>query len=145
MPSSLPMCWPLVLWVDDRADSRRLMLSMVDYLNTRGDSQAAARRPTAAGPLAPLPGPDHPDVLQVAAVLTHALVNVGEADQARALAKKLERCRRVFGPDHPATLHSAAGLTVALALLGEAEQAAPWARTPWSAARACSAPITWSR
>jgi DNA-binding SARP family transcriptional activator len=110
---------------DDRADSRRLMLSMVDYLNTRGDSQAS--RLVAQQLLdrwRPRLGPDHPDVLQVAAVLTHALVNVGEAEQARALGQDtLERCRRVFGPDHLDTLHSAAGLTVALDLLGEAEQA----------------------
>jgi DNA-binding SARP family transcriptional activator len=110
---------------DDRADSRRLMLSTVDYLNTKGDSQAS--RLVAQQLLdrwRPRLGPDHPNVLQVAAVLTHALVNVGQAEQARALGQDtLERCRRVFGPDHLATLHSAAGLTVALAALGEAEQA----------------------
>jgi hypothetical protein len=109
---------------DDRADSRRLMLSMVDYLNTRGDSQAS--RLVAQQLLdrwRPRLGPDHPDVLQIAAVLTHALVNVGEAEQARAVGQDtLERCRRVFGPDHLATLYSAAGLSLALANLGEAEQ-----------------------
>ena len=109
---------------DDRADSRRLMLSMVEYLNIRGDRASRLVAQQLLDRWRPRLGPDHPDVLQVAAVLTHALVNVGEAEQARALGQDtLERCRRVFGPDHPATLHSAAGLTVALGLLGEAEQA----------------------
>jgi Tetratricopeptide repeat len=97
---------------DDRADSRRLMLSMVDYLNTRGDSQAS--RLVAQQLLdrwRPRLGPDHPDVLQVAAILTHALVNVGEAEQARALGQDtLGRCTRVFGPDHPITLRLAQAL-----------------------------------
>jgi hypothetical protein len=60
----------------------------------------------------------------VASVLTYALAELGEHQQARALGQDtLERCRRALGPDHLATLYSAAGLTLALANLGEAEQA----------------------
>jgi hypothetical protein len=117
---------------DDRADSRRLMLSTIDYLNTRGDSQASRLiTQQLLDRWRHHLGPDHPDILQSAAVLTFALVNLdkaeqarGEAEQARRLGQdSLERCRRVLGPDHMITVDCAAGLTVALARLGEAEQA----------------------
>jgi len=117
---------------DDRADSRRLMLSTIDYLNTRGDSQASRLiTQQLLDRWRHHLGPDHPDILQSAAVLTFALANLGEAEQARGEAEQarrlgqdtLERCRRVLVPDHMATIGVAAGLTYILAELGEHQQA----------------------
>jgi hypothetical protein len=46
-------------------------------------------------------GPDHPITLTAAATLTDALVRLGEAEPARALAEDTRRrCRRTLGPDH---------------------------------------------
>ena len=43
--------------------------------------------------------------LNAAAVLTLALVALGDAEPARALGEDtVERCRRVLGPEHPVTL-----------------------------------------
>ena len=73
---------------DDRADSRRLMLSTVDYLNTRGDSQTS--RLIAQALLDRWRdhlGPAHPDTLRSATVLTFALAWLGEYEQARALGQ----------------------------------------------------------
>jgi DNA-binding SARP family transcriptional activator len=110
---------------DDRADSRRLMLSTVDYLNTRGDSRTS--RLIAQALLDRWRdhlGPAHPDTLRSATVLTFALAWLGEYGQARALGQDtLERCRRALGPDHPHTVRSATALTFTLAELGEHEQA----------------------
>jgi Tetratricopeptide repeat len=50
-------------------------------------------------------GPDHPITLEAAAALTIALVELGEAESARALREDtLQRCRQVYGPDHPIML-----------------------------------------
>ena len=110
---------------DDRADSRRLMLSTVDYLNTRGDSRTS--RLIAQALLDRWRdhlGPAHPDTLRSATVLTFALTWLGEYEQARALGQDtLERCRRALGPNHPHTVRSATALTFTLAELGEHEQA----------------------
>jgi hypothetical protein len=56
--------------------------------------------------------------------LIYALVQVGEAEPARALGEDtLQRCRRVFGRDHSVTLTAAAALTGALVQMGDAEPA----------------------
>jgi DNA-binding SARP family transcriptional activator len=110
---------------DDRADSRRLMLSTVDYLNTRGHSQTS--RLIAQALLDRWRdhlGPAHPDTLRLATVLTFALAWLGEYQQARALGQDtLARCRQALGPNHPHTVRSATALTFTLAELGEHEQA----------------------
>jgi hypothetical protein len=110
---------------DDRADNRRLMLSTVEYLNTRGDSQPSRLiTQQVLDRWRHCLGPDHADSLQSATFLTAALGELGEAEQARQLGHDtLERCQRVLGPDHMTTVASAASLTSALAGLGEAEQA----------------------
>jgi tetratricopeptide repeat protein len=49
-------------------------------------------------------GLDHPTTLRAATALTVALVQLGEAEQARTLGEDtLRRSRRVLGPDHPIT------------------------------------------
>jgi DNA-binding SARP family transcriptional activator len=110
---------------DDRADSRRLMLSTVDYLNTRGDSRTS--RLIAQALLVRWRdrlGPAHPDTLRLATVLTFALAWLGEHEQARTLGlDTLARCRRALGPNHPHTMRSATALTFTLAEFGEHEQA----------------------
>jgi hypothetical protein len=69
-------------------------------------------------------GPDQVITLQAAATLTHALNQLGQAEQARALGEDtLQRSRRVLGPDHPTTLDAATALTLALVQLGEVEPA----------------------
>jgi hypothetical protein len=56
--------------------------------------------------------------------LIHALVQLGEAQPARALGEDtLQRCRRVYGPDHSVTLTAAAALTSPLVQVGDAEPA----------------------
>jgi DNA-binding SARP family transcriptional activator len=110
---------------DDRADSRQLMLSTVDYLNTRGDSRTS--RLIAQALLdrwRDRLGPAHPDTLRSATVLTFALAWLGEHEQARVLGQDtLARCQQALGPDHPHTVRAATALTYALAELGEHEQA----------------------
>jgi hypothetical protein len=59
-------------------------------------------------------GPDHPITLWAAAALASALVQLGEAEAARALGEDtLQRSRRVLGPDHPIIqyLTEAAGIS----------------------------------
>jgi hypothetical protein len=81
-----------------------------------------------------------------AGALTHALVQLGEAESAHALAQdSQQRCRRELGPDHATTLEAATGLTLALAQAGEAEPAQALGRTPCSEAAGCSARATRSR
>jgi hypothetical protein len=110
---------------DHHADSRQLMLGTIDYLNIRGDSRTS--RVLARELLDRWRqglGPDHPDTITLATVLTFALAWMAEGEQARLLGQDtLERCRRVLGPDHPTTLASAGALILALALLAETEQA----------------------
>jgi hypothetical protein len=110
---------------DDRANNRRLMLSTVEYLNTRGDSQPSRRiTQQVLDRWRHRLGPDHPDSLQTATFLTAALGELGEADQARQLGHDtLERSQRILGPDHMVTLTSAAVLTFVLLYQGELEQA----------------------
>jgi DNA-binding SARP family transcriptional activator len=110
---------------DDRADNRRLMLSTVEYLNTRGDSQPSRRiTQQVLDRWRHRLGPDHPDSLQSATFLTAELGALGEAEQARELGHDtLERCQRVLGPDHMVTLTSAAVLSFVLLYQGEADQA----------------------
>jgi DNA-binding SARP family transcriptional activator len=110
---------------DDRADSRRLVLSTVDYLNVRGDSRTS--RMVAHALLDRWRhhlGADHPDTLRAATILTFALAWLGEHKQARTLGEDtLGQCRQVLDPDHPHTLRAATALTFTLAELGEHEQA----------------------
>jgi hypothetical protein len=110
---------------DHSAAGRRLVLNTIRYLQARGDSHASR---AVADPLLDrwrsILGPDHPDTLAVASMLTVAVFALGEINPARALGEDtLQRCRRVIGPDHPITLWAAAALTLALAQLGEAEPA----------------------
>ena len=109
---------------DNRADSRRLMLSTVEYLNTRGDSQTSRRiAQDLLDRWRRVLGPDHPDTLRSAMNLTFALSNLAE-DEARPLGQDtLDRSRRVLGPDHPDTLRLAANLALIQAWQGEHEQA----------------------
>jgi hypothetical protein len=59
-----------------------------------------------------------------AAALTLALVQLGQAESARALGEDtLQRSRRVLGPDHLLSLWAAVAVTLALDRLGEAESA----------------------
>jgi DNA-binding SARP family transcriptional activator len=110
---------------DDRADNRRLMLSTVEYLNTRGDSQASRLiTQQVLDRWRHCLGPDHPDSLQAATFLTAALGELGEAEKAHRLGHDtLERCQRILGPTHLTTLTAAAVLTFVLLNQGEAEQA----------------------
>ena len=87
---------------DDRADSRRLMLSTVDYLNTRGHSQTS--RLIAQALLDRWRdhlGPAHPDTLRLATVLTFALAWLGEHEQARALGQDTGALPASAGPQPP--------------------------------------------
>jgi class 3 adenylate cyclase len=102
---------------------RQLLLDTARYLHAHGDSSSSR---AVAEPLLDrwrsALGPDHPDTLTAASILTVALNELGEAEPARGLGEDtLERCRRVLGPDHPTTLWAAAALTAALVGLGQAE------------------------
>jgi hypothetical protein len=67
----------------------------------------------------------------------------GDSSGSRAVAEQhLDRWRSILGPDHPDTLAAANHLTVALLSLAKWSRPARWARTPCSAAAACSAPTT---
>jgi hypothetical protein len=51
-------------------------------------------------------GDDHNTTLVMAATLSIALAQLGEAESARALGEDtLQRCHRTLGPDHPITLY----------------------------------------
>lgn len=53
-------------------------------------------------------GPDHPDTLAAASILTGVLDVLVDAEPARALGEDtLQRDRQAPGPDHPITLHPA--------------------------------------
>jgi TIR domain-containing protein/tetratricopeptide repeat protein len=110
---------------DHSPAGRRLVLDTIRYLQARGDSHASR---AIAEPLLDrwrsILGPDHPDPLTAASMLTVARFALGETDSARTLGEDtLQRCRQVLGPDHPTTLWAAAALTLALAQLGEADPA----------------------
>ena len=85
---------------------RRLILNTSRYLQTHGDGHAS--RAVCEQLLdrwrASL-GPDDPDTLTAATILTRALIQLGEAEPARTLGEDtLQRARRVLGPDHAVTL-----------------------------------------
>jgi class 3 adenylate cyclase len=108
---------------DHSPDGRQLLLDTARYLHARGDSfsSRAVGKPLLDRWRSTL-GPDHPDTLTAASILTVALNELGEAEPARGLGEDtLQRCRRVLGPDHPTTLWAAAALTAALVGLGQAE------------------------
>jgi class 3 adenylate cyclase len=110
--------------LDDHSPAgRQLLLDTARYLHAHGDSSSsrAVGEPLLDRWQSTL-GPDHPDTLTAASILTIALNELGEAEPARGLGEDtLERCRRVLGPDHPTTLWAAAALTAALVGLGQAE------------------------
>ena len=107
--------WELA-WLLDRAGA---------YRSARGEPRDAlplARRAHAL--YQARLGDDHPDTLASAGNLAIRLVELGEYEQARALAEDtLTRRRRVLGEDHPNTLTSANLFARCLAALGEYEQA----------------------
>lgn len=107
---------------DHTPAGRRLVLDTARYLHAHGDSDSsrAVGEPLLERWRSVL-GPDHPDTLTAASILTVALNELGDAEQARRLGTDtLERGRRVLGPDHPSTLWAAAALTAALVGLGQA-------------------------
>ncbi len=109
---------------DHSPAGRQLVLDTARYLHAHGDSDSsrAVGEPLLERWRSVL-GPDHPDTLAAASILTVALNGIGDAEQARSLgADTLERCRRVLGPDDPSTLWAAAALTNALVGLGQAEE-----------------------
>jgi hypothetical protein len=110
---------------DHDPGSRQLVLDTARYLQAIGDSKAT--RVVSAQLLdrwRPLLGPDHPDTLAAASILTLALFWLGEPESARALGQDtLQRARRTLGPDHVIALSTAAALTAALLELGEEEPA----------------------
>jgi class 3 adenylate cyclase len=108
---------------DHSPAGRQLLLDTARYLHAHGDSSSswAVGEPLLDRWRSTL-GPDHPDTLTAASILTIALNQLGEAEPARGLGEDtLERCRRVLGPDHPTTLWAAAALTAALVGLGQFE------------------------
>jgi Tetratricopeptide repeat len=109
---------------DHSPAGRQLVLDTARYLHAHGDSDSsrAVGEPLLERWRSVL-GPDHPDTLTAASILTVALNELGDAEQARSLgADTLERCRRVLGSDDPSTLWAAAALTAALVGLGQAEE-----------------------
>ncbi|HEV7726453.1 MAG TPA: FxSxx-COOH system tetratricopeptide repeat protein, partial [Modestobacter sp.] len=107
---------------DSSPASRHLVLDTIRYLQAHGDSHGGR---AVGEPLLDrwrsILGPDHPDTLCAASMLTVALISVGEVKPGRALGEDtLQRCRRVLGPDHLITLWAAAALTLALDQVGEA-------------------------
>jgi hypothetical protein len=108
---------------DHSPAGRQLLLDTARYLHAHGDSASsrAVGEPLLDRWRSTI-GPDHPDTLTAASILTLALNELGEAEPARCLGEDtLQRCRRVLGPDPPATLWAAAALTAALLGLGQAE------------------------
>ncbi|HEY5848296.1 MAG TPA: FxSxx-COOH system tetratricopeptide repeat protein [Microlunatus sp.] len=106
---------------DHSADGRRLLLDIARYLHGHGDSASsrAVAQPMLDRWRANI-GADHTDTLTAASILTIALNELGESEQAIRLGEDtLQRCRRVLGPDHPTTLWAAAALTAALVGLGQ--------------------------
>jgi class 3 adenylate cyclase len=109
---------------DHSPAGRQLVLDTARYLHAHGDSDSsrAVGEPLVERWRSVL-GPDHPDTLTAASILTVALNELGDAEQARSLGvDTLERCRRVLGADHPTTLWAAAALTAALVGLGRADE-----------------------
>ena len=110
---------------DQNADTRRLMLDTVAYLNVNADARAGQRIATdLLGRWRAGPGVDHGDTLLLAGYLTLALFWLGRADEARSLGQDtLPRARRVLGANHPDTLRLAVYLVLALAWTGDADEA----------------------
>ncbi len=110
---------------DHCAAGRQLVLDTVRYLQAHGDSHAAR---AVAEPLLDrwrvVLGPDHPDTLTAASIVTFAFVSVAEAARAQALGSDtLQRCRRVLGANHDTTLRTADALSQALFSVCEIEAA----------------------
>jgi hypothetical protein len=107
---------------DQSPTGRHLILDTTRYLQARGNSSASrAVAETLLDRWRRMLGPDHPDTLTAASLLTRALVSLGMAEPARPLGEDtLQRCRRVLGPEHPTTLWATAALTRALVQQGEA-------------------------
>jgi TIR domain-containing protein/tetratricopeptide repeat protein len=110
---------------DHSPAGRRLILDTIRYLQVNGDSSGSR---AVVEPLLDrwraILGPDDPDTLTAAGILTIARFTMGEAEQARTLGEDtLQRCRRVLGPDHPTTLRAAATLIGARFMVGQAEPA----------------------
>ncbi len=110
---------------DSSPDARHLLLDTTSFLLAHGHTQGSR---VVAEPLLDrwrsVLGPDHPDTLGAATILTLALAQLDEAERARALGEDtLQRSRRVLGRGHALTLWSAAALTYALVQQGEAEPA----------------------
>lgn len=69
-------------------------------------------------------GDDHPDTLESAELLAHALWDLGDYENARVLAEDtFTRRRRVLGEDDQDTLNSANTLSIVLGTLGENQAA----------------------
>ena len=85
---------------------RHLVLKTARYLEAHGDSPGSrAVSEQLFNRWRAVLGPDHPDTLTAASILTLALNELGEGTSARALGQDtLQRCRRVLGPDHVTTL-----------------------------------------
>lgn len=108
---------------DDRADTRRLVIDTVTYLNLNSDNTASRR--IAAVFLTRwqrVLGPDHPETLMLASHLMLAMIWMGDAKEARSLGQDtLPRARRTLGSDHPGTLRVACYLVMALVWLGDSD------------------------
>jgi hypothetical protein len=112
--------------IDHSPAGRQLVLDTSYYLQAHDDNRGSR---AVGEPLLDrwrtILGPDHPDTLTAASILTLVLAQLGEAEPARVLGEDtLQRCRRVLGPDHPTTLWAAAILALALFQLGKAAEPA---------------------
>ena len=110
---------------DHSPGSRRLVLDNVRYLYAHGDCHGSR---VVCEPLLDrwrsLLGPDHPDTLGVASILTLTLTGLGELEAAHALGEDtLERCHRVLEPDDAITLWTATALSLVLVQQEQLERA----------------------
>ena len=92
--------------IDHSPAGRQLVLDTTYYLQAHDDNRGSR---AVGEPLLDrwrtILGPDHPDTLTAASILTLVLAQLGEAEPARALGEDtLRRSRRVLGPDHLMTL-----------------------------------------
>jgi tetratricopeptide (TPR) repeat protein len=139
-PRNNPATWPTwrqllphVLAITDQAHDHtlqdttvaRLLDLAAAYHHGRGEPRPAVPLATRAHHLyRTLLGENHPETLASALTLAWRLGDMGEYEQARALAQDtLIRYRRVLGEDHPETLASATNLAWRLGDMGEYEQA----------------------
>jgi hypothetical protein len=139
-PRNNPATWPTwrqllshVLAITDQAHDdtpqdttvARLLDHAAAYHHGRGEPRPAVLLATRAHHLyCTLLGEDHPETLASALTLAWRLGDLGEHEQARALAEDtLIRYRRVLGEDHRETLAAATNLAWSLSELGGHEQA----------------------